>query len=129
MREKRAEQIMTSNVVTVDAGTSIIRAMELLLRHSISGLPVVDADGKLVGIITEHDLMNLAFSGDAGSAKVKDAMTTDVVSYGPDAGLATLVNCFAGSRFRRVPIVAGKKVVGIVSRRDILRELLAMYTS
>ena len=118
---------MTRHVVTARRDTLLTDAMDLLLRHHISGLPVVDDDSNLVGIITEHDIMNFAMSGDADDTKVEAAMTRDVKFFPPDTDMPTLINCCATCRIRRVPIVDGIQLVGIVSRRDILREMLAMY--
>ncbi len=127
MRNKTAAEVMTRDVVTVKADIVLVQAMQMLLTHNISGLPVVDENDKLIGIITEHDIMNFAFSGNADNTIVREAMITDVISYTADTDLATLINCCMARRIRRVPIVADGKVVGIVSRRDILRCMLEMY--
>jgi CBS domain-containing protein len=127
MKTVRAAEIMTQPVVTIRPEASLLAAIKLLLRHHISGLPVVDAAGGLVGLITERDIMNFALSGDAAESTVADAMTTEVISFSPDAELATLANCFIAKGIRRVPIVEGTRVLGIVSRRDILREILFFY--
>ena len=107
----------------------LTEAIQLLLRWHVSGLPVVDERGLLVGIITEHDIMNFAFSGDAADTTVGEVMTRDTVTFPPDTGLETLVNCFATRRIRRVPITEGGRVIGIVSRREILREMSRIYSS
>jgi CBS domain-containing protein len=129
MKHKTAADVMTTAVVTVNPETLLTDAIELLLRHSISGLPVVDDANNLVGIISEHDIMNFAFSGDADTAKVGEAMTREVITFPPDSDLITLVNSCAAKRLRRTPIVENGKLVGIVSRRDILREMLEMYNN
>ena len=89
-----------------------------------------DAEGKvsLLGIITEHDIMNFALSGEAADTTVAEAMTRQVIVFPPDADVATLVNALGTRHIRRVPIVDQGRLVGIVSRRDILREMLAMYS-
>jgi CBS domain-containing protein len=125
---KRAAEIMTHPVITVRPDELLIDAIRALLRHHVSGLPVVADSGQMVGIITERDIMNFAFSGNAGDTRVEEAMTKEVVSMPPEAEMAALVDCLTNQRFRRVPIVEGGKVVGIVSRRDILREMLFMYS-
>jgi len=128
MHNKTAADVMTAKVVTIRADALLIDAIRLLLEHRISGLPVVDADRKMVGIITEHDFMNFAFSGDAADTKVEEAMCRKVVSFTTTTDIATLVNAFAEKRIKRVPIVDDHGcLVGVVSRRDILREMLAMY--
>jgi CBS domain-containing protein len=127
MNGRRAADIMTQPVVTVGSNALLIEAIKLLLRHHLSGLPVVGDSGEMVGIITEHDIMNLALSGNAADTRVEEAMTGEVVSVPPDAELPAIVNSLASRRLRRVPVVMEGKVVGIVSRRDILREMLSMY--
>ena len=127
MNDRRATDIMTQPVITVGRNALLIEAIRLLLRHHLSGLPVVEDDGELVGIITEHDIMNFALSGDAADTQVEEAMTTEVISMPPDADVVAVINCLSSRRLRRIPIVQGGKVVGIVSRRDVLREMLFMY--
>lgn len=130
MKEKRvaAADIMTSPVIAAKRDTLLIEAIRLLLRWNVSGLPVVDENDKLVGIITEYDVLKFSFSGYANDTTVDKAMTTKVVSFPKDADIETLISCFASTRVRRVPIVENDKVVGLVSRRDILRELEKVYS-
>jgi CBS domain-containing protein len=75
MKERKAADIMTTPVVTVTKDTVLTDAIRLLLRWHISGMPVVDERGKLIGILSEHDIMNFAFSGDAADTKVEEAMS------------------------------------------------------
>jgi CBS domain-containing protein len=128
MHGKRAADIMTHPVVTVAPSALLVDAIELLLRHHVSGLPVVDTVGDLVGIITEHDILNLTISGNAADTQVEEAMTKEVVTVPPEAEVPLLIHCLSSRRLRRVPVVQGKKVLGIVSRRDLLREMLTMYS-
>jgi CBS domain-containing protein len=122
-----AKDLMTQPVVTVRSDSNLIDTIKLLLRHHLSGLPVVNEDGQVQGIITEHDIMYLALSGNAADTCVEEAMTREVVTLPPSADLASLIECLGTRRLRRVPIVHEGKLVGIVSRRDILREMLQMY--
>lgn len=119
---------MTAPVVLAREDMRLTDVIDLLLRWSISGLPVVNQEGGLVGIITEHDVMNFAFDGQAADATVGEAMSKDVLSFPPEVDVETLVNTYVSKRIRRVPIVKDGKVVGIVSRRDILREMQRMYS-
>lgn len=127
MKTTVARDIMTKNVITASPDMLLTEVMDLLLRSSISGMPVVDEDGTLVGIISEIDLVNLAFSGNAADTRVKEIMTKDVVYFGPRADMGELVQCFSTKRLRRVPIVEDNKVVGVVSRRDIMRDIFRQY--
>lgn len=116
MKSKKASDVMSTDVVTVGPEARLTDAIKLMLRHAISGLPVVDAEGRLVGLVTEHDMLNFVFSGTAADTAVEDVMTRDVISMSPETDLETLVNCFATHRIRRVPSVREGRVVGIVSR-------------
>jgi CBS domain-containing protein len=127
MKIRCAADIMTSPVILAQEEMRLTEVIGLLLRWNISGLPVVNDAGKLVGIITEHDVMNFAFDGQAAEATVGEAMSKDVMSFPPGVDIETLVNTYVSKRIRRVPIVEDGKVVGIVSRRDILREMQRMY--
>jgi len=127
MVAKQARQVMSTDVVTITEDVKLTKVMKLMLDNRISGLPVTDNNKKLIGIITEHDIVNFAFSGDADATNAGEAMTTDLLTFPPDVSLERIVNCFATNRVRRVPIVEDQKVVGIVSRRDIMREMLSMY--
>ena len=128
METKKAAEIMTTTVITARKDMLLTDVIKLLLRWHISGLPVVDETNHVIGIISEHDLMNFAFSGEAGDTRVEEAMTRDVVAFGPDTDVETLVQCCAQKRIRRVPIVKDGVLVGIVSRRDILREMDRLYS-
>jgi len=122
-----AGDIMTSPVVAIKKDALLTEAIDLLLRWNISALPVVDDSNRLVGLLGEHDLMNFVFSGNAADTTVGEVMVRDVVTYPPDTAIETLVNCCASRRIRMVPITAKGKVVGVVSRRDILRQMREMY--
>ena len=127
MKTTKAADIMTANVIKVKKDVILTEAIALLLRWHISALPVVDDENKMVGIISEIDLVNLAFDGNAADTIVEEVMVTDIVSFSPNTELADLVRTFSKRHLRRVPIIDKGKVVGIVSRRDILREMLRRY--
>jgi CBS domain-containing protein len=82
----------------------------------------------LMGIVTEHDVMNFALSGDAASTRASEVMTKKVETYTPDTLVVEIVNHFAANQIRRVPVVEDGKVVGIISRRDIVREMDRIYS-
>lgn len=127
MKTTKAADIMTKNVVTVKKDAVLTDVIALLLRWHISAMPVVDEMDKMVGIVSEIDLVNLTFDGNAGDTTVEEVMATDIVSFSPDTQLADLVQSFSKKHLRRVPIIDEGKVVGIISRRDILREMLRRY--
>ena len=96
-----------------------------MLEGNISGMPVVDEDMTLVGVITEKDLLELfQAQGDLENATVSDFMTTPAVHFNEDEDLEAVCNCLTDSFFRRVPVTCEGKLVGIVSRRDILKHVV-----
>lgn len=126
----RAQDIMSRPVVTVTPRTTAKRAAQLLADHGFTALPVVDDDERLVGIVTEADLILDRFPRDpryAGGDRqvpagtVGDAMTTPVTGMGPGCDVVELARALVDSRIRAMPIVDGSGVVGIVTRGDIVR--------
>ncbi len=115
MKNKQVREIMTSPVVKITTEEKLTEAIALLLRWHISGLPELDERGRLVGIVTEHDIMNFALSGDAADTRVSQAMTKDVVSVSPQTDVSDVIALFGARRIRRVPVVENGQVVGIVS--------------
>lgn len=128
MKAKTVTEIMNKSVVTAQPDMKLTEAIKLILEHNVSAIPVVDPRQDLIGIITEYDIMNLAFSGNAAETTVGEVMIREVVTVSPDDTIESLVNFCAKRRMHRVPVVLGKKVVGIVSRRDILREMDRIYS-
>ena len=122
-----ARDIMTSTVITASEGMLLTDIIKLLLRWHISGLPIVDDKGKLVGIITEHDVVYFALSGYAADTVASEVMTKNLVTYSPDTLVVEVINYFAAHRIRRVPVVEKGEVVGIISRRDIVRYMDQTY--
>ncbi|OHB77966.1 MAG: hypothetical protein A2Z25_15135 [Planctomycetes bacterium RBG_16_55_9] len=118
---------MTTNVITAKKDMVLTDVIALLLRWHISAVPVVDDDKNIIGIVSEIDLVNVTLDGNARDTTVEEVMATNIVSFGPDAALAELVQSFSKNHLRRVPILNDGKVIGIVSRRDILREMLRRY--
>jgi CBS domain-containing protein len=137
---------MTDALVTVRADVSLRDAATLMVQHRVSGLPVVDTAGILVGIITEGDLIRRAELGTAGSQagwlstflnpgrvaqdyvhthglKVGEVMAREVITTSPDTPLALVVATMESKQIKRLPVLENDKLVGIVSRADLLRAL------
>jgi CBS domain-containing protein len=123
----QAKDIMTKTVTTVGPQQTLLNAMQVLVCKQISGLPVVDKDEKIVGVITEKDILNFVFSGNLGNTTVGDVMTKEVVGFSPDDNIDTIALSIGQHRFRWVPIIEADRVVGVVSRRDILRAMLDIH--
>ncbi|MDE2006331.1 MAG: CBS domain-containing protein, partial [Rhodospirillales bacterium] len=141
-----ARDVMTRNVISVAPDATVAEAVELMLERGISGLLVVDGSGMLAGIVTEGDLLRrdelgterrrswwlrlIASPGrQAGDftrthgRKVADVMTHDVLSVDANAPLADIVALMEEHRIKRVPVLEADRVVGVVSRADLLRAL------
>ena len=141
----RARDIMTTNVVTVSPETDIAEAVRLMLDRQISGVPVIDDSGRLIGILTEGDLMRRAelVTGrqswwinpisspeqearayvKAHGLKVKDVMTKEVVTINEQEPLDRIAMVFEERGIKRTPVMRSGKIVGIVSRANLLRSL------
>ena len=141
----KTSEIMTHPVITVVPGTSIAEAARLMLQHRISGLPVVGSNGGV--IITEGDLLKRAETGSAPrhpmwlelllgpgrlaeeythahARKVGEAMTSDIASVTPSTDVADLVQLMNKRRIKRVPVIDDGRLVGIVSRANLVRALV-----
>ena len=121
----KAKDIMTEMVVSVRRDTPIEEVLELLLEHEISGVPVVEKDMTLVGIVTEKDLLGLLFGPQGVKGKtVEGYMTEPAVNFEENETIEEICHCLDEVSFRRVPVTKEGKVVGIVSRPDIIRCIL-----
>ncbi|RLD14461.1 MAG: hypothetical protein DRI22_03215 [Caldiserica bacterium] len=119
----RCSAIMNRDVTTILPDATLEDAISLIVKRNITGLPVVDKSGNLLGIITEKDIIDYKRIGNIKVAKVRDVMTQNVLTFSPHTPLEEVLKAFSEGRFRRVPIVENGKVVGIVSRKDIMRFL------
>lgn len=145
----RAMDVMTTDVISVDPDTTVRDLATLLAERGISGAPVVDSSGGLVGIVSEGDLLHRAEIGTAHrhrerrrswwldhfaadrareyikshGGKVKDVMTRDVVTVTEDTDLGDVAALLEAKRVKRVPVMRDGKVVGIISRANLVRAL------
>ncbi|HEG43523.1 MAG TPA: CBS domain-containing protein [Phycisphaerales bacterium] len=130
------EEMMSANVVTITEETTIPEAIALLVKHNITGLPVVDKTMKLIGIISEKDILKIAYSfqtkkydSSNPANTIQSVMSTDIVSFDINDRISDICKCLMESEFRRVPILKDGRVVGIVSRKDLLEILPVTTTS
>jgi CBS domain-containing protein len=145
----QVRDVMTANVITVPAQVTILEAARTMLRNRVSGLPVVDAEGKLVGMVTEGDFLRRSEIGTerrrprwlefvlgpgrmaeeyvrAAGRKVEDVMTRDPVTVREDDDLETVVELMERRRVKRFPVLRDGKIVGIVSRANLMRALVSL---
>jgi len=122
-----AADVMSRRVVTLRTNMRVIDAMRALIRHRISGAPVLDRNGNLVGLVSEFDCLRVVASGLYGHEELEDSeplrrvMTSEVVTILPDADVFMITQLLVDKRIRRVPVVVDGRVLGIVSRHDVLR--------
>ncbi len=146
----RARDIMTREVLVVKPDDSVDKAARMLLDNKISGIPVVDADNKVLGIISEKDLIikagelkipfyitlfdsiiflenTMRFNNNLKkytASRVKEAMTTKVVSVDEDEPISNIVKLMQDKKINRVPVLRHEKLVGIITRNDILKAMV-----
>ena len=126
----KAKDIMTKNALTVKKDTPIYEAVEAMAKNNITGVPVVEDGMKLVGILTEKDVLNLFYAHEHEKNKtVGDFMSQTVVRFDRNTDLRDICDCLKDSNFRRVPVTSRGEVVGIVSRADIIQYILQMRFS
>lgn len=146
-----ANDIMTQPVISVAADTPVLEAIRVMLQNKISGLPVVDAAGRLVGIISEGDFLRRTETETqrrrprwiefllgpgrlaeeyvhASGRKVDEIMTADVRTVQENAPLDEVVRLMERYRVKRVPVVRGDQLVGIITRANLMRALVSAAT-
>ena len=116
----KAKEVMSTDIVAVRKKTDIFEAVDLMVEHNITGLPVVDDDSALAGIVSEKDVLKLLYNKVGELRKVEDFMTKDVKAFEQEDNLAEIVDCLIKNRFRRVPILHEGKLAGIISRKDVI---------
>jgi CBS domain-containing protein len=145
----RAEDVMTRDVIAIDPNATVLEAARVMLQHHISGLPVIDKQGKLVGVLSEGDFlrrretkterrrsrwleflmgpgrMAAEYSHSHGS-KVSEVMTADVQTVNETAALEDIVELMERKRIKRVPVLCGDQVVGIVTRSNLMHAMVSM---
>lgn len=121
------QDYMTANIVTLRPDMSVLDAIHELVEHRISGAPVIDDGGELVGMLSERDCLALTLSAGyhgEGGGRVADYMSTGVVTVNAQMSIVDLAMRFLKHPYRRYPVLKQNRLVGIISRRDVLRGLL-----
>jgi len=122
----KAKDIMTKEVIIAKRDTPIYEAVRLLRKNEITGMPIVEDDMTLVGVLTEKDVLRLFYAGeDEKNKTANDYMTRPAVSYKEDDTLQSICDFMMINYFRRVPVTSKEgKVVGIISRPDVIDYML-----
>jgi CBS domain-containing protein len=142
----KAKDVMTSPVISVEPDASMWQAVRIMLQHRISGLPVIDKEGRLVGMVSEGDFLRRAETGTqrhrprwlefllgpglladeytrSHGRKIKDIMTSDPVTVTEDTSLDEVVRAMEKRGIKRLPVVRGNDVVGMVTRANLVHAL------
>ena len=120
----QVKNIMTTNVVTVKPDATMRDAASLILRHGVSGLPVVDDQDQLVGVLSEWDLLQVLEEPEVEMEPIANYMTADPVCVSEETSLVDVVDLFRSRRVRRLPVTRDGELVGLVSRHDLIRFVL-----
>ena len=122
----RVRDYMVTDPITIRPETEVMSVARLLVEQDISGAIVVDAERRVVGILTERDFIEVALNAgyfDERGGSVSEYMSTEVESVGPDDGLVDVAARFVHSPYRRYPVIEDGRLVGVIARRDVLRAL------
>ncbi len=120
----KARDIMTKDIITLTPETTIAEAIDKIINNKISGAPVLDAQGEIAGVVTEKDLLvAYDFIKKFGEA-IKEFMSRDIIGISEETPVEEISQLLVQRNIKRVPVLEGKKVLGIVSRRDVLRYIL-----
>ena len=145
----QVREVMTRNVISVAANETILKAARIMSQNDISGLPVVDAGGNLVGMVTEGDFLRRSEVGTerrrpkwleflfgpgrlaaeyvhASGRKVEDVMTRNPVTVAEEDSLSTVVELMECRRIKRLPVLRDGRIVGIVSRANLMHALVSL---
>ena len=144
-----ASDVMTRNVISIEPDATVLQAARLMLQHRISGLPVIDKNGNLVGVLSEGDFLRrretrterrrsrwLEFLMGPGKIaseyththgnRVAEVMTTEVRTVDENAALEDIVELMEHHRIKRVPVMCGQQMVGIVTRSNLMHAMVSM---
>jgi len=126
MFDKLISEFMTRKVLTFSPDITIYEATAILAKNKFSGAPVVDKDNELIGMLSEKDCLKTVVDSyynqrPSSSLTVRDYMSGNVISIGEDKTVIEVAYMFVHSNFKRFPVVKGNKLVGQVSRSDILK--------
>ena len=147
----KARNVMTQPVISIRPNTSILEAVRIMLQNKISGLPVLDDSGSLIGIVTEGDFLRRVETGTlrrrprwieflvgpgrladeyvhASGRKVDEIMTPEVHTTTEDASLDEVVRMMERHGIKRIPVLRGRKLVGIITRANLMRALVSAAT-
>ena len=129
-KSARVRDYMAANLVTFTPDMEILRAIHALIENRISGAPVVDEHGNLIGMLSEQDCMKVALHAgyyEEFGGRVEEYMNREVKTVDADTSILQLAEMFLSTPYRRYPVIDDNRLVGQVSRRDVLRALESLW--
>ncbi|MDJ0839812.1 MAG: CBS domain-containing protein [Acidobacteriota bacterium] len=124
-------EFMSRSFATIGPEQDVYQAVALILKHKVSGACVVDEEHNLMGIISEKDCLRLAtqdtYESTPHGGPVREYMTTDVVTLTPQCGLGKAAEIFLGNPYKKLPVLEGRKLVGVVRRNNVLEVIQSFY--
>ena len=123
-----AKDIMTRDVICIHKDTPIFQAIDLMAQNNITGIPVVEDNMSLVGILSEQDVLRLFHTyEDEKGRTVNDFMTQPAIHFEENEYVLDICYCLRDNAIRRVPVTSNGKVVGVISRSDILKCIIELW--
>lgn len=120
----KAKDIMTTKLITIKPDAKVKDAVKLIVKNNISGLPVINENTEVIGIVSEKDLLDLLFNPEDLDAPISKIMMTRVTTIPSEATLFDVGDLFLSNSFRRLPVIDDKgRMVGLISRRDLLKSI------
>lgn len=127
-----AKEYMAGNLLTFKPQQDVLEAIALLIEHGISGAPVIDAVGDIIGMLSEKDCLKVALEAgydQSWGGKVEDFMSRDVITVDADDSVLDVAKMFIDSPYKRYPVVEDNNLIGQISRRDVLRAIQVISQS
>lgn len=130
LRKISVREHMATNLVTFTPNMGVFEAIRELLKHKITGAPVLDEHGQLVGSFSETDCLHVVLDAayhEQMGGKVGEYMNTDIETVGPDTSIIEVAERFQKSKLRHFPVIEDGRLIGLISRVDVLRALVSIY--
>lgn len=130
LRSISVRDYMSANLVTFTPNLDVLDAIHLLLENDISGAPVIDKLGNIVGFLSEKDCIKVALTAsyhEEWGGKVSEFMVRDVQTVDVDTNMVTVAEMFMKTPYRRFPVMEGNRLVGQISRRNVLKALEVLW--
>lgn len=123
----KIQDVINRNVITVNPEQSIEEIAKILTKNNLSGVPVIDKKGRLIGYLSERDMIRSIPDGGFATKKAKDIMTKKVISVEENASFESISQIFTEYPVRNIPVTKKGKIVGVISRKDIIQKLMGNY--